>query len=140
MNNYRYTKNISYVDDVTGTYIFNDSVNFKKNKLFTEYLTIPLLLNVETNPHHVSKSFRVSVGPTFGYLVKSRTKQKSEERRKVKNNNNFNLEKFRFGLRTELGFGPFTLYSAYSFTPIHQYGVKQYPYSIGIVIIGDNGW
>lgn len=140
MNNYRYTKNISYINDVSSTYIIRDSVNFRKNKLFTEYLTIPLLLRLETNPHHNSRSFRISAGPTFGYLVKSRTKQISDERGKKKNNDAFNLEKFRLGFRAELGYGPITFYGAYSFTPIHQYGLEQYPFSIGIVLIGNRGW
>lgn len=140
MNNYRYSKSISYYNDIAKTYVMEDSVTFKKNKLFSEYLTIPVLLDFETNPYHNSNSFRISAGPTFGYLVKSRTKQVSKARGKVKNNDPFNLEKFRVGLRAELGFGPVTLYSAYSFTPIHQYGLKQYPYSIGIILIGDKGW
>ena len=140
MNNYRYSKSISYYNDASRTYIIRDSVKFKKNKLFTEYLTIPVMLDFETNPYHHARSFRIAAGPTFGYLIKSRTKQVSKARGKEKNNDPFNLEKFRTGLRGEIGFGPVTLYGAYSFTPIHQYGLKQYPYSIGIELIGDSNW
>lgn len=134
MNNYRYTKNITYKNDISKTYIFRDSISFRKNKLFTEYLTIPLLLTFESNPYHYGRSFHLSAGPTFGYLVKSRTKQRSKEFGKIKNNDPFNLEKFRTALRTEIGYGPITLYGYYSFTPIHQYGLKQYPFSIGIIL------
>lgn len=140
MNNYRYAKPITYVNDPSGTYIRYDMVKFKKNKLFTEYLTIPLLLNLETQPYDDSRSFRLAAGPTFGYLVKSRTKQISGERGRVKNNDAFNLEKFRLGLRAELGYGPVTLYGAYSFTTIHRNGLEQYPFAIGIVLIGNKGW
>ncbi|HEY6081964.1 MAG TPA: outer membrane beta-barrel protein [Chitinophagaceae bacterium] len=133
MNNYRYAKNISYVNDYAGTYVIRDSVNFKKNKLFTEYLTVPLMLKFTTGSSK-DNSFRIAFGATFGYLVKDRTKQISSERGKVKNNDEFNLEKYRVGLRGELGFGPVTLYGSYSLTPIHQYGLKQYPFSIGIVL------
>jgi hypothetical protein len=140
MNNYRYTKSITYQNDASRTYVVRDSVRFKKNKLFTEYLTIPVLLDFESNPYHNARSFRLSAGPTFGYLIKSRTKQVSKARGKVKQNDPFNLEQFRVGLRGEIGFGPVTLYGAYSFTAIHQYGLKQYPYSVGIELIGDNGW
>lgn len=134
MNNYRYAKNITYKNDISKTYIFRDTINFKKNKLFTEYLTIPVLLTFESNPYHYGRSFHFSGGPTFGYLVKSRTKQKSKAFGKVKNNDPFNLEKFRTGLRAELGYGPVTLYGAYSFTPIHQYGLEQYPFSVGLCL------
>lgn len=136
MNNYRYTKSITYKNDISQTYIFRDTVNFKKNKLFTEYLTIPLMFTVETDPYHSGRSFHFATGLTFGYLVKSRTKQISPERGKVKDNDPFNLEQFRTSLRTEIGYGPVRLYGAYSFTAIHDYGPKQYPFSIGIVLSG----
>lgn len=135
MNNYRYARPVTYVNAPSGTYVITDSVAFKKDKLFSEYLTVPLLLNIETSPYHTNSSFRISAGPTFGLLVKSRTKQESNARGKVKNNDPFNLETFRMGLRGEVGFGPVTLYGSYSFTPVHQYGLKQYPFSIGIELI-----
>ncbi|GAA4317585.1 outer membrane beta-barrel protein [Compostibacter hankyongensis] len=140
MNNYRYRKNITYVSDFSKTYVIRDSVDFSKNKLFTEYLTLPVMLNLETNPFHVSNSFRISAGPTFGYLVKSRTKQISEERGKKKNKDSFNLEKFRVGLRGELGYSWITLYGSYSLTPIHQYGLDQHPFSIGIILLNNPAW
>lgn len=132
MNNYRYSRNITYVNNYSGTNVIWDSVNFSKNKLFTEYLTIPLLLNLNTNPSNPYHSIRFSAGPTFGYLIKSRTKQISRERGKVKNSSNFNLEDYRIGLRASIGYEWVQLYGSYSLTPIHQYGLKQYPFSIGI--------
>lgn len=135
MNNFRYSRPITYTNDFSQTYVIRDSIPFKKNKLFAEYLTIPLLLNLNTSPFNRSRSFRLSAGPTAGYLVKSRTKQVSKERGKVKHKDAYNLEKFRFGLRTEIGYGPITLYGSYSFTPLHQYGLKQYPFSIGFIIL-----
>lgn len=139
MNNYRYTKDLIYVNDPNSTHIELSDIHFKKDKLFTEYLTIPILLHVNSNPYHDSRAFHFSAGPTFGLLIKSRTKQKSDKEGKVKNNDPFNLEKFRLGMRAELGYGPITFYGAYSFTPIHQYGLEQYPFSIGIILIGSGG-
>ncbi len=135
MNNYRYTKNVTYVNALDETYIKLSDIDLEKNKLFTEYLTIPVLLHLNTNPHRDSRAFHVSAGPTFGLLIKSRTKQKSEERNKVKNKDPFNLEKFRVGLRGEIGYGPINFYGTYSFTPIHQYGLEQYPFAIGISLL-----
>lgn len=132
MNNYRYSKNISYVNTPQETYITLSDIDLNKNKLFTEYLTIPLLLNLNTNPYHDSRAFHFSAGPTFGLLIKSHTKQKSDERGKVKDKKPFNLEDFRTGMRVEVGYGPINFYGAYSLTPIHKYGLKQYPFSIGI--------
>ncbi|HLR37763.1 MAG TPA: outer membrane beta-barrel protein [Chitinophagaceae bacterium] len=135
MNNYRYTKDLTYVNELSKTYIKLDDIHFSKNKLFTEYLTIPVLFHINSNPYQNSRAFHFSAGPTFGLLVKSRTKQKSAERGKDKNNDPFNLEKFRIGLRSEIGYGPISLYGAYSFTTIHKYGLKQYPFSIGISLL-----
>ena len=134
MNNYRYTKNVTYVNETDKTHITLTDQTLKKNKLFTEYLTIPVLLNLNTNPHRNSRAFRLSAGPTFGLLIKSRTKQKSDAEGKVKNNDPFNLENFRTGARAEIGYGPINFYGAYSFTPIHKYGLEQYPFSIGIIL------
>ncbi len=135
MNNYRYTQHITYANSIDKTYIFQDSVNFKKNKLFTEYLTIPVMLDFEPGIKSGKNTFHLAAGATFGYLVKSRTKQVSAARGKVKDNNPFNLEKFRTGLRAEVGYENITLYGAYYLTPIHQYGLKQYPFAIGISLI-----
>ncbi len=135
MNNYRYTKDLTYVNESNKTSIKLDDIHFSKNKLFTEYLTIPVLLHINSNPYQSSRAFHFSAGPTFGLLIKSRTKQKSAERGKDKNNDPFNLEKFRLGLRSEIGYGPISLYGAYSLTTIHQYGLKQYPFSVGISLL-----
>ncbi len=132
MNNYRYAKDLIYVNEPDKTYIQLNETPFKKDKLFTEYLTVPVLLNFSSNPDHDSKSFHFSAGPTFGLLVKSRTKQKLPGGKKIKGNYPYNLEKFRTGLRAEIGYGPVNFYGSYSFTPIHKYGLEQYPFAIGL--------
>ncbi|TWI91895.1 outer membrane beta-barrel protein [Chitinophaga japonensis] len=131
MNNYRYARNITYVPGYP-TKIIRDTVNFSKNKLFAEYLSVPVMLNFNSNPARPGRSFELSVGVMGGYLVKSRTKQISEERGKIKRTDDFNLNKWRFGLTSELAYGPVKLYSNFALTPLHDYGLEQYPFSIGI--------
>lgn len=130
MNNYRYQNNITYVPGYQTT-IIRDSVNFKKNKLFTEYLTIPAMLNIDTNPYHPSKSVQLSFGLSGGILFKDRTKQESDARGKVKDNDAFDLQKYRVAFVGELGLSFIHLYYSYSLTTIHQDGLQQYPYSVG---------
>lgn len=130
MNNYRYARNISYVPGYPTT-IIRDSVNFSKNKLFVEYLTVPLMLNYTANPARPNRSFKMSMGVSGGYLLKARTKQVSEERGKVRLTDEFSLNKWRFGLTGELGYGPIKLYSNFALTPLHEYGLEQYPFSVG---------
>lgn len=131
MNNYRYARSITYKPGYP-TQIIRDSVNFSKNKLFAEYLSVPLMLNFNSNPARPGRSFELSMGVMGGYLVKSRTKQISEERGKIKRTDDFNLNKWRLGLTSELAYGPVKLYGNFALTPLHDYGLEQYPFSIGI--------
>ncbi|WP_423737068.1 outer membrane beta-barrel protein [Chitinophaga caseinilytica] len=130
MNNYRFARNISYVPGYPTT-IIRDTVNFSKNKLFVEYLSVPLMLNYTANPARPNRSFKMSMGVQGGYLLKARTKQISEERGKERLTDEFSLNKWRFALTGELGYGPVKLYSNFALTPLHEYGLEQYPFSVG---------
>jgi hypothetical protein len=130
MNNYRFARNITYVPGYSTT-VIRDSVNFSKNKLFAQYVSIPLMLNFNSNPARPGRSFEVSLGVQGGYLLKSRTKQVSEERGKVRLTDDFSLNKWRFGLTGEVAYGPIKLYSNFALTPLHDYGLEQYPFSVG---------
>jgi len=130
MNNYRFARNITYVAGYPTT-IIRDTVGFSKNKLFAQYLTIPVMLNFNSNPARPGRSFELSLGLSGGYLLKSRTKQVSEERGKVRHTDDFSLNKWRLGLTGELAYGPIKLYSNFALTPLHDYGLEQYPFSVG---------
>jgi hypothetical protein len=129
MFNYRYENNISY--HKSPAYIFRDSVNFSKNKLFASYVSVPIMLNVNTQPGK-KKGFSFSAGVSAGYLIGSRNKQISSERGKVKTKGDFDLEPFRLAYVGEVGIGPVRLYGSYSMRPLHENGLKQYPYAIGL--------
>ncbi|MDB5232823.1 MAG: outer rane beta-barrel protein [Chitinophagaceae bacterium] len=129
MYNFRYENNISY--HKSPTYIFRDSVNFSKNKLYAGYLTVPFMLNINATPHK-HEGFSFSAGVSAGYLVGSHTKQVSEERGKRKIKGDFDLEKWRLAAIGELGLGPIRLYGSYSINALHENGLTQYPYAIGI--------
>ncbi len=131
MNNFRFANNISYVPGYQTT-IIRDSIGFRKNKLFSEYLTVPLMLNFNTSPYHHNRAFQISFGVSGGYLFKSRTKQISDERGKVKDNDAFNLNTWRGSLVGEIGIGGLKFYGSYSLTPLHENGLVQYPFSVGI--------
>jgi hypothetical protein len=135
MNNYRYARNITYQPGYPTT-IIRDTVEFSKNKLFAEYVTVPLMLNFNSNPARRGRAFQASFGVSGGYLLKSRTKQVSEERGKVRKTDDFNLNKWRFGLASELGYGPVKLYANFALTALHDYGLQQYPFSIGLRLNG----
>ena len=129
MFNYRYENNISY--HKKPAYIFRDSIDFSKNKLYAGYITVPFMVNLNTHPGQ-KKGLSISAGVSAGYLVASRNKQISDERGKTKTRGDFDLEQFRLAYIGELALGPIRLFGSYSINPLHQNGLKQYPYSMGI--------
>jgi hypothetical protein len=131
MNNFRYESPIRFTKGANTT-MFLDTVSFSKNKLFCSYLTVPMMININSNPNTHRRSFQISFGASAGYLVGSRLKQVSEERGKQKIKDDFNLERWRVNLIGELGLGPVKLYGSYSLTPLMQNGLTQYPYSVGL--------
>jgi hypothetical protein len=129
MYNFRYKRAISYHDDPS--YIFRDSVSFSKNKLFVNYLTVPFMINIDPTPDK-KRGFSMSAGVSAGYRIGSRNKQVSDERGKEKIKGDFDLEPWRFAYVAEMGIGPVRVYGSYSINPLHQNGLNQYPYTVGL--------
>ena len=143
LNNYRYKSTISYREagqlpySPVGTlsnapFIFRDSISFSKNKLAADYLTIPLMLNVNTKPSHSKRSFSMSMGVSVGYLYSQRNKQKSSDRGKWTNKGDYDLERFKFAYQAEIGFGHVHLYGSYSPQSIYKNGLDMRPYTFGV--------
>ena len=129
MFNFRYESNIRY--NKSPNYIYKDTISFSKNKLFSQYGTIPLMLNFNSSPGR-KKGFSISAGVSAGYLISSHTKEVSAERGKEKTKGDLGLEKFRLAYVGEVGIGPIRLFGSYSISKLHQTGLEQYPYSMGI--------
>jgi hypothetical protein len=129
-NNYFLKTGITYVDGAD-VYTTDKGSIFSKNKLVANYLTVPLMVNINTNPTKVKKGFQISAGVSGGYLIGARQKQKSASGMD-KNKTDFNLEQFKLAYVGELGLGPVKLYGSYSMTPLHKYGLNQFPYTVGI--------
>lgn len=132
MYNFRYDRSLSYRKD-PNPYAYTDTIGFSKNKLFVEYLTVPFMLNFNSNPDK-KRSFSLSAGVSAGYLISSRNKQISAERGKQKSQGDFNLNPWRLAAVGEIGLGPVRLFGSYSFNRLHKDAtqIEQYPYSVGI--------
>lgn len=132
MYNFRYERSLSYRNN-PNNFIFNDSINFSKNKLFVGYATAPIMLNFQAQPEK-RRSFSMSVGASIGYLIGARNKQISSQRGKEKLNSTFDLEPFRVAAIGEIGFGPVRLFGSYSLNQLHKSSTRmeQYPYALGI--------
>jgi hypothetical protein len=135
-NNYYYKTPITYVDGGT-VFVKRDDVLFSKNKLAADYFTAPLMLNFNATPNARNGGIQLSVGVSGGFLYSARQKQKSDERGKQKEKTDFNLERWKLAYVAELGIGPVKLFGSYAFTPLHKYGIEQYPYNVGIRFSAD---
>lgn len=140
LNNYRYKSSISYKEGgaipYSGTqtnapFIFRDSISFSKNKLAADYLTVPMMLNFNTNPNSKKKGLSISAGVSAGYLYSQRNKQKSDERGKDKNKGDYDLNRFKLSYVGELGLGGVHLYGSYSPKSIYDNGLNMRPYTVG---------
>lgn len=142
LNNYRFKTALSLKEaspnpylasqNIGHPYIFRDSISFSKNKLAADYVTIPFMLNLRSNPNSSSKGLSVSAGVSIGYLYSTRNKQISGERGKRKNKGDYDLEKWKFSYIGELGLGPVRLYGSYSPNSIFEKGFKIMPYNVGV--------
>ncbi len=129
MYNYRYSNNISYQKSPPS--IIRDTIDFSKNKLAADFVTIPIMVSINPFPNR-RQGLSFSVGVSAGYLYNSRNKQVSDERGKQKTKGDFDLNPWRLAYIGELGIGPVRVYGSYSYNTLHEYGLKQYPYTIGL--------
>jgi len=139
LNNYRFKTAVNFEETnpfvtppVSLPIVFRDSINFTKNKLAADYITVPFMLNFSTNPAYENKGLSLSVGVSAGYLYGQRNKQISAERGKLKNKGDYGMERFKFAYIGELGLGPVRLYGSYSPTSMFSDGLDMRPYTLGI--------
>jgi len=141
LNNYRYKSAINYNEDglvpytantqTNAPFIFRDSISFSKNKLAADYVTVPVMLNFVTNPDDRKNRFGLSVGISAGYLYSQRNKQVSNERGKLKNRGDYDLERFKLSYVAELGLGPVMLYGSYSPKSMYERSLDVKPFNVG---------
>ncbi|MDQ3072957.1 MAG: PorT family protein, partial [Bacteroidota bacterium] len=105
------------------------SVEFKKNKLASSYVSVPLLFHLETNPFDKDKSFHLAFGGYGNMLLKSWTKQVAERTTEFKGetkqriSGDYNMNVFNYGLSGQIGFGGINFYANCSLTPLFENGV-----------------
>lgn len=124
-----------------------DSTNhFKKYKLATTYLEIPLEFRYSSKPMYPNKSFKLALGARVGTLVNAHTKGKTLQ---DKNNNTLNsyVEKendkrfingTRFIATARVGYGIISLFGAYQLNSVLKTGSGpvMHLYQVGITLSG----
>lgn len=139
-NSYDLDRDYTILSDKDTTVGFEDGTkNIEKNKFRSTMLNLPIML--ETNIGRTAKkSFHLAVGGMASYRVGSKTKQifsQNGSDYKVKNRTDFNMNPFRFSAVARIGYGDFTLFAAYSLTPIFEKdkGPELYPFTVGISLL-----
>ena len=131
LNNYRFdNERVQIQEDPTRFVINNDWQGFKKNKLAADYVTVPLMLNVNLTPKR-SRGFGFSGGVSAGYLYSARQKTK-DGGNKEKTHDDFDLRKFKLSYIGELALGPVKLYGSYAMDNMWDKGLDQTPYNFGL--------
>lgn len=115
-----------------------DTVNtYSKNKLKASYLTIPLLLEFNTNTNS-DKNFYLAAGVVGGVRMTSKIKRNGEfadgkefeEREKGR----YSLSPFKLDAALRMGYGSFGVFANYSLLPLFESGktVEVYPLTFGL--------
>lgn len=106
-----------------------DTVNhFKKFKLTTAYLEVPLELRFTSNPETPAKTFKAAIGLKLGTLVNAHTKGKTLQdgsdntinslTQKVTAKSYFNST--RFAATARVGYGYFSIFGSYNITTVFK--------------------
>ncbi|HVI46328.1 MAG TPA: porin family protein [Chitinophaga sp.] len=121
---------------------FPASNSYKRFKVATTYLEIPIELRFRAVPDNANKGFKAALGVKVGALLDAHTKGKNNG-----GNGNKNTEKdankgffnpWRFSATARVGYGNFALFGAYSLNPMlkDNSNLDIRPYQIGICVSG----
>ncbi|SHO63363.1 porin family protein [Algoriphagus zhangzhouensis] len=107
--------------------VYGDGLSVDYNKFALNYFEIPVDLVYHVNKANYTKGFRVSVGGKVGILYDAHTKIKFTDNdgleRKIKESQNYGLEKIRYGLTFKAGTPGFYVWSYFGLNNVFQSGM-----------------
>ena len=128
LNNYSF-ENTKLVFAKNSTSISEGATDFNKVKLAADYITVPIMLNINLTPRR-KNGFGISGGISAGYMYSTRFKTKqSDDVNKLKND--FDLERFKLSYVGEISLGPVRLYGSYAMKNMWEKGLDMKPYNFG---------
>ncbi len=118
--------------------VMDSTINYNKNKFRASYLTVPLLL--ELNSDKDEKEFHLTVGVIGGWNMGSLIRQKwqaGDRDSDFKHKGDYNVNPFTLDATARLGYKNFTLFATYGLTPLFEKnkGPEVYPMTVGLQII-----
>ena len=136
-------KNNYIIDDFDGALTAQiDTINnYKKNKLKAAYLTVPFLLEFNTNAD-ASKSFYLAAGVVGGVRLSSKVKRKGtyldangySQEFELKEKGRYGLNAFKLDAAVRLGYSNWGVFASYSLLPLFEqnYTAEIYPLTFGL--------
>jgi hypothetical protein len=133
MFNYYYSAPIQFRNNEK-MYIALSNATYTKNKLFINYLTVPLILS-RTYKFKKIQDINVAGGVNIGYLLNTRNKQISEASGKKKYDGDFNFSDYKMSGVFQIGIGDVKFYGMTALANIIDKGTSNqsfYPYTFGV--------
>jgi hypothetical protein len=164
-NNYRFLKPTRMsMDSSTLQGYLHEGISIRKSKLTVMYLTLPLILEFQTNPYCNKRSFHFGAGMVMNTRLLSHTKIYYNEYNKehtlvqfdpdkqqyvpvftsispngpkVKNYGDWYLRPFKFDATVRVGWGIINLFATFSVNSLFREGKgpELYPWSAGISLV-----
>lgn len=130
--NFRFEEDLRFTKNPPSVYVDQD-INYNKNKLAMNYVTVPLMINFNFTPKRsLERSFGISAGISGSYLYASRQKYRSSETGKEKLKGNLGLNDIKLAYVGELHLGPVQVYGSYATESMFKNGLDFTPYTIGL--------
>lgn len=135
-------------NDVPGVYFSEDTrdVSYVKSKLTASYINASIVPMFDAGGHgrktrfwdHHSSAFRIGAGPYAGYRIESHSKlvfKDDGDKEKDKENSNFYLNNFRYGIRLQIGVRSADFFFNYDLNElfIAGRGPKLNAFSFGVI-------
>lgn len=147
-DNIKFKKTYVDIKGTTPTLRFQDQADtnhFKRSKLSTNYLEVPVELRYTLNPEKAG-SLKFAVGVKVGALLNAHTRYKTLQNKSGNAINDYTLKeaskayynKSRIAGTARIGLGHFSLFGSYQFTSLFKDGVAAQirPYTIGLTLSG----
>ena len=133
MFNYYYASGVDFRNN-DKMYISLSNNTYSKDKLYINYLTVPLILS-RTYKFKKMQDINVAGGVNIGYLLNTRNKQISDALGKKKYDGDFNFNDYKMSGVFQIGIGDVKFYGTAALTNIIDKGTTSqsfYPYTFGI--------
>jgi hypothetical protein len=102
--------------------ILDGTGSYKRNKIETHVLEVPLQIRWRNSTPEEYKFWRVYAGMKFGYVIGSRSKFVSNTEKIVFNNPD--ISSFQYGLALNFGYNTFNIHAYYSLRSLFKDGVN----------------